>query len=322
MGTAKMVHFHGTAEMRTQLFYDSVSVGEWQMSNQSMWEVLETSPFLKNLDFGAILGVGRWFLDTPMMEYGQKTEAGFTSLLWGMHVDSYGVCLGAVPGSSGYITFSDDSKVRAPWAFSTVPIFQGVPWWSAKLEDVRIGTKVVACSRDENCAAIFDSGTTLLAMPTRVKNKIAKFLSHVQCYDIETAPALAFTLGGQRMSLPAELFMGEVFGELREDLQPHFSVEGSDCQPLLMSYDEVTFVGDMFVLGMPFFRKYYTMFQQEPQLVHVSVADHHCLPTDTGLDARFATPKLLMRIDASKLRGPHWLRRGAPNVSELVREHL
>merc|ERR1712224_128777 len=88
------------------------------------------------------------------------------------------------------------------------------------------------------------------------------------------------------------------------------------CELALMNIGtRSTQFGPMFIIGMPWFRKYYTTFNlgsgtASSRYIHVTEADRHCDPKA----ASFATKRVqeshqVMRppVDFSKAWVPHWL---------------
>jgi len=228
------------------------------------------------------------------------------------------------------------------------------------------GTTNVGCASTK-CSAVVDTGTSLIVAPTTAAEKVYaladKWVSAGgTCDDLSQLPDLSFTLGGITMSLPAESYMAEVSGDLSYEmasLMPRLhnklknrKLTGNGdnygdarlgekvCEPLVMTMDAQTQFGDMWILGMPFFRKYYTSFHftqgkgaPVATAMSFSEADHHCqpgaapgkqqsklqavrktpgivpaaaeiLPTAGGGLTRDAGRRAQLRIDASKLLTP------------------
>eukprot|EP00927_Polykrikos_kofoidii_P037965 TRINITY_DN3218_c0_g2_i10.p1 TRINITY_DN3218_c0_g2~~TRINITY_DN3218_c0_g2_i10.p1 ORF type:complete len:168 (-),score=29.70 TRINITY_DN3218_c0_g2_i10:301-783(-) len=139
------------------------------------------------------------------------------------------------------------------------------------------------------------------------------------CDDLALLPDLDFTFGDVKLSLPAESYVGRAYGNLASSMKDYMpnllrskqvvSSDGSRCQVLLTGQK-----GNMWVLGMPFFRKYYTTFTYEGDLggtMSFSVADDSCKPysspasEDLWKDLSLSGPRpATLRVDASKIRLP------------------
>merc|ERR1719198_1417744 len=161
--------------------------------------------------------------------------------------------------------------------------------------------KKVGCF-DESCSAVVDTGTSLIVAPTDMAGKIFDAMREWieaggTCDDLSKLPNLEFNLNGKPFSLPPDLYVGTLEGELGEDLRgfmPHLYqehqhlYESVGCQPLIMTMDADSQFGPLWILGMPFFRKYYTNFKFVTHIgklsmpvaktMSFSVADSKCRP--------------------------------------------
>lgn len=269
-----------------------------------------------------------------------QAVADFTvnASLWltALRVRSYSICIRPAHGSPGVFVFNDDSVERYPKNFVSVPVV-GDKYWSAKLGGVRFGDggEVVDCA-DRGCDAILDSGTSLIAAPPQVVDHVVTLMQNYSeisrnCKDLTQLPDLVFELGGETFSLPPESYMGEIQNDDYEWIRQHMphlarqieQIKSDDeesqgdheeiwCSPLLMSLDQDPKGPREWILGLPFYRRYYTNFRlsddsKEAASVHFARPDDECqvgventmrVPTSFGLGR---TP---LRVSASKLRAP------------------
>jgi len=89
------------------------------------------------------------------------------------------------------------------------------------------------------------------------------------------------------------------------------------CVPVLMTLEADSQFGALWVMGMPFFRKYYSTFHLEggdsprPAAKSMSFAKHdgHCRPKVSSFLRAEPTEEEQnpMRIDLSKLHAPRWV---------------
>jgi len=276
---------------------------------------------------------------------------------FGLH--SYSICLGRSRGSKGTLVWHDTAPQDRPATmFRTIPVEEGL-FWSAKLESVQLGllpgaghddSRTTIGCRDKPCTAIVDSGTSLIVAPTEaawlVEMALQKWSSlSGNCKDLSTLPNLEFMMGGIPFSLPPESYVGDLSGDwslLDPELQrylPHLErkmaslrISGDEqllgCTPLIMVMDSDAPGPAQWILGMPFFREYYTTFtlgqgkeewRREAKTMSFALADSKCRPTSADelfREGQAHDEEHRMRVDISKLRVPHWLRRSRPKLSE------
>jgi hypothetical protein len=264
---------------------------------------------------------------------------------------SMSVCLGKESQSDGFFSWNDSSTAREPSKFVKVAVV-GNQYWSANLTDVAVDPFVfdafvngsdgeepfVLGCRDTVCSAVIDTGTSLLAAPSSVVDRIQKIVekwvgSGGSCDDISTLPDLEFRINGVKLSLPPGAYIGRIDGKLdieNENVRkfmPHLVSRleryspSSECEPLILSMDAETDIGPLWIFGMPFFRKYFTSFhfgrsadgnnRLQADAMSLSIATPECRPGDApGANSQlFSTTrrqptKAHLRVDASKILFP------------------
>jgi len=275
---------------------------------------------------------------------------------------SYSICLRRSSGSPGSLIWHDMAPEQRPAnMFRTIQSKEGDLFWSAKLEHVELGPlpsalegqsrTQIGCGQGEgSCTAIVDSGTSLIVAPRdaawKVEDALRKWRAlSGNCTDLSTLPNLEFTMGGMPFVLPPQSYVGDLSGdwsELDPKLQgflPHLDAQimklrterDSDsqpydsCVPLIMIMDSAPGEDQQWILGMPFFRQYYTTFtlaqgetewRRKAASMSFALADSECRPTmDKLLQQRNLDDQQRMRIDVSKIRVPHRVTRKKPEIS-------
>lgn len=243
------------------------------------------------------------------------------------------ICLTKESGSPGIFVWNDLlPSERQRMFFQTVPVV-GNLYWSADLKYVHIGDTLLGCGGYDRCSGIVDTGTSLIVAPARVAQHVEELVYKLNqntkgCADLSSLPDISFSLGGQWLRLPPESYVGKVTngGQLRDDikhLMPHLIREAGKhdaetCESLLMRMDERDpEFGEMWILGLPLFRKYYTTFEFGPDFkaerMHFAEADSRCAPPDTEALERIKVNHSLigarppLNIDAKKIRVPTWI---------------
>jgi len=176
---------------------------------------------------------------------------------------------------------------------------KGDLYWSATLSNVKLGANIdigtsefnmdgyhLGCNplMGENCSVVIDTGTSLIVAPARITEMITRLIDKWQdeggdCDDLSSLPDLEFEMNGKPFSLPPTSYVGTMSGEPQSDLKallPKVFGEKREnspygnrgnCVPLIMALDADSQLGSLWILGMPFFRKYYTSFQFETQAI-------------------------------------------------------
>lgn len=178
----------------------------------------------------------------------------------------FSVCLREAAGSDGVIIWNDHSALESPNLFWRVPVI-GESSWTARLTgaglDYRAGSpKSIGC--EDGCSAILDTGSSVLGLPAFIVDRLSEAVEALddECSNMHVLPELAFELGGARLSLPPDSYIADMVGQTPQFLQ----AEGRQppdqrrCRLMVVETGSEGSAGPLWVLGMPFFRKYYTTF--------------------------------------------------------------
>jgi len=271
---------------------------------------------------------------------------------------SYSICLGRASGSPGALVWHDVAPESRPVNMFRTIEMQDDMFWSAKLEYVALGSMRTSSGIEKRtplgcgqrpCKAIVDSGTSLIVAPRealwQVEDALQKWRAlSGNCTDLSTLPNLEFMMGGMPFSLPPSSYVGDLSGDwslLDPKLQsflPHLDAQimslrterdrdsqpYDSCVPLIMIMDSAPGEDQQWILGMPFFRQYYTTFTLSPGVTEwrrkaksmsFALADSHCRPTvDKLLQQGHADEQQRLSIDVSKIRVPHHAMRKRPEL--------
>jgi len=330
-GNADTVLSYGSGTLDVQVAYDSVTAGHLSTTGVPFWEVGSADmPLLSSSDFQAIVGLGPIPEGTRLLSPDTEGVDGSAAvLLMKFGIDRFGVCLGREPASPGYFTWNDDSRERSSAHFTTLSIPQ-TGYWMLPLTDVSIGNTFIDCS--DGCGAVVDTGTSLLAMPEAAQTRLERAVAHLkgECGDLSKWPDFRFKLSGRPFSLPADSYVGAVEGDVSDEMQRNFKPkkpqpaaatslystssnksQAEKCEVSVMNVALDSDLGAIWILGAPFFRKYYSIFIQSRHSPSVSfaVASDDCRPmAATGMLLK-APRTLPRRINASSVRISPWVKR-------------
>lgn len=254
-----------------------------------------------------------------------------STLLKTLRVEMFSMCVGRRPGSDGYFIWNDYSAVHNPSLFVEVPVV-GTHTWSVKLNNVRIeglldpsqrnASDSVAIGCSDGCSAIIDSGTSLLAVPGFIINQLQDMMDKLNsdCSNIYELPNLVFDMGDGTFVLPPDSYVAEVVGAVPNYLENYVTVSRrqprqfpyrprSRCQLLLMESYANTKFGALWILGVPFFRRYYTTFKIGEKLhdrkLFIAPATDDCTP-ENNLASLAATGQqnYLRHVDMARVHVP------------------
>lgn len=288
-------------------------------------------------------------------EYEEKVEMAkrTTTILDKLDVRDMSVCFGKESGSYGYFIWNDVAPKADPQLFIEVPVV-GDFYWSAELTDARVGgfapdligelslPASMASPLDlgcihGRCSAVMDTGTTLINAPSAVAFAIDDMLYQWEdrggdCKDLSMLPDLEFKLGGKSFALPPEAYVAQYTGtsdslEKIKNALPGLYTRHvrrlnrtetetyNYCASLISPMNAESQFGPLWIMGMSFFRAYYSSFHMEPGVrtlkgtkMSFSIPDGECRPTrhpDTPqqlFEGKHLKRRAQLRVDVSKIR--------------------
>mmetsp|Transcript_113567 Transcript_113567/g.301785 ORF Transcript_113567/g.301785 Transcript_113567/m.301785 type:complete len:476 (-) Transcript_113567:86-1513(-) len=275
-------------------FQSIIGVGPPEMPPAEAWKKTLTSV----KDAAKTVAIGRQLELWQLVKVKNDTDFSYEvsvqpTMLTNFGVEKFSVCLLNKPGSPGYFVWGDDSSKMEPHLFRRIPVL-GRHTWTLSMKDVRLQPRSMTAadpvhiSCENGCGAIVDSGTSLLMVPSSVVSKLEDALQMLEadCSNMKDLPDIAFQLGDHTFSLPPDAYLAEVhavpsemaaFARLRTLSSPY-----GDCQLSVMESYSTTDWGPLWILGMPFFRKYYTTFSlgrtKSERALFIAKAGPNCYP--------------------------------------------
>jgi len=220
-------------------------------------ETIEESdnPF-KDAEWDGILGLGQSLSDAPEFDvFGVLTKDATPALKRPV----FAVYLGRRVEDTAEITFGDYSEERFDGALKWVDVtVQG--YWQFQFSDFTVnGKKTDLCAKygKRQCQAVIDTGSSLMMGPRGDLDHLLGLLNFANdtqknCTAADKFPKLGFTVGGEDLEMEPDDYM--------DRSHEHGAAEGVDnCWAHLMPIGD-TGRGPIFVLGMPFLRAFYTVF--------------------------------------------------------------
>mmetsp|Transcript_65219 Transcript_65219/g.155767 ORF Transcript_65219/g.155767 Transcript_65219/m.155767 type:complete len:445 (+) Transcript_65219:74-1408(+) len=274
-------HVFGSGPCVSMMGYETVQVGDMVAKEQAFWEIVSHQiTVLNKAKFAAIVGIG------PNFAYGHTEQ----TLLMSYGVEEFSICLQKKSGSPGFLTWGPvANKEEKEKKFAKADVV-GEHHWVARLHNISFGEKSEAHLANmpcmgSGCAAIVDSGTSLIAAPGVALMQLSEMIEPIKedCSNIDELPTLHFVIDGKDFELPPQAYIMRVTGAILEAdsiwdvlfFKP--KIRKLDmCMPAFMQIDMMSQFGPVWILGMPFFRYYHTIFDREERAMYFAKAGPNC----------------------------------------------
>jgi len=231
-----------------------------------MGDQMSDKPF-DNIPFDGIMGLG--FKDLSMGE--------------GFNIVDVLSCKGAVSGPGGgsvfsfYISDSDDSEVTfggyRPERLASDIVWAPVQvqsWWQVGIEDITFNNQPQNLCGGM-CQVAVDTGTSMLAGPTDLVDKLSRMLRARQdCSNFDRLPNIGFQIGAAVLNLRPGDYMDR---------------SSSGCSMSIMGLDVPPPKGPVFIFGDPFLRRFVTIYDRSKPAVGFAVAKRDGDSSTSGLIA-------------------------------------
>mmetsp|Transcript_39949 Transcript_39949/g.89674 ORF Transcript_39949/g.89674 Transcript_39949/m.89674 type:complete len:402 (-) Transcript_39949:72-1277(-) len=143
------------------------------------------------------------------------------------------------------VLFGDYDATRMATKLTWLPV-TGQKYWEVSMSDISINHKRLNLC-EQGCRVAVDSGTSLIAGPSRITQSIKRRIRvRKDCQGVEQLPVISFLIAGRRLDL-----LPKDYVEVRKS---------GKCKLALMTLDIPPPNGPLFILGDPFLRRYYTVY--------------------------------------------------------------
>ncbi|CAE7706179.1 CTSE [Symbiodinium pilosum] len=247
----------GTGEVRGHCFKDRVCLGDNMCAPAKFITAFEESndPF-EWVSFDGILGLG---LDTlaQSQEFSimERLERGKS-----MKSPLFAFFFARAQDEKSEITFGDIQKEKLGSKMFWFKVSGKAGYWQVEIQDIYLDDEPQSICK--GCHVAIDTGSSEIAGPQHVIDHLSDKLAIRNCQQRSKLPKLGFAIkehGGRTklLSLSAEHYTHE---------QP--------CSLAFMPLDIPPPNGPLFVLGVPFLEKYYTVFDRKKRRLGFAVAKH------------------------------------------------
>ncbi|XP_068541659.1 pepsin A-like [Anas acuta] len=258
--TTSVATWYGTGSMVGVLGYDTVTVGNIQVPNQVFGLSLsEPGSFLAQAPFDGFLG-----LAFPSISSSGATPIFDNMMSQGLvSQDLFSIYLTPNKQNGSFVLFGGIDDTYFTGNLSWIPL-TAQSYWQIKVDSITMYGRPIACPY--GCQAIVDSGTSLLAGPSRSVGNIQYEMGarrspsgvySVSCSYIQLLPDIVFVIAGTQFPLPPQAYI------LQED---------GSCMSGFEGYALPTASGELWILGDIFLRRYYSVFDRANGMVGLAPA--------------------------------------------------
>jgi len=222
-----------------------------------------------------------------------------------LHRPVFAVYLGRRIEDEAEITFGDYREERMSAPLTWVNVSQE-GYWQFQFTDITVGGKSTGMCRKygkRQCQAVLDTGSSLMMGPHKELDRLITLLNfgndtQRNCTKDLKFPTLGFVVAGKTFEMSPDDYMDRSHN-------PNAPTGVDTCWAHVMPVGD-TGRGPIFVLGMPFMRAFYTVYNVRDKQIGIAPAKHDNAPAVSGsLAQRGATevPLLAIRPAGADLGG-------------------
>jgi hypothetical protein len=244
----------GTGSITGKCFQDKICVGSLCSTGNFISSTEETSMPFASFSFDGVLGLARDSM-AKSLEFSLMHRMVHDDLL---AQPLFSVFLSESNDESSEITFGEVKDEHMASELFWVPVNNGSGYWEVVIDDMTLGdNRTKIC---EGCRVAVDTGTSQLAGPSDTISALTKAIGvKSDCSNFDELPSLGF-----------------LFGERALTLEPRHYVTktSSSCSMSLMNLDVPPPRGPLFVFGIPFLQRYFTVYDHSNSRVGFALAKH------------------------------------------------
>lgn len=256
LGADEITITFGTGHITGSCLKDTICVGSACSPGAFISSTDESNQPFASFAFDGVLG-----LALPSMTQGPSfCMMGRLTEKQALREPLFSVFLSDSEKEESEITFGEVKHQHMASDLFWVPVTGTAGYWEVRIEDITINGKPQSLCKD--CRVAVDTGTSQLAAPSELVQQLESLLDVKSgCENFKTLPKLGFIIGGKNLHLSPKDYVDS------NDAQ-------SSCSLSLMSLDVPPPKGPLFIFGIPFLQKYYTVYDHAQSRVGFAVAKH------------------------------------------------
>jgi len=248
---------YGTGSCNGFISKDTTTIGGLPITGFEFAEVTEEAKdVFGTAPFDGILGMGvaAAAVDKVPMPMDQLVAQGKVQ----HNIFAFYLSSGGKTGSTLTLGGTDSSLHDGD--FKYVPVAAAshlLPYWLISAKDIKIGGESTkSCNAFLGCYMVVDTGTSVLAGPPNAVNVLLSKIGNVSsdCSNAQSLPEITITMGGNDFALGPDFYVIRVKDANGQE----------QCQ---MGIEGINAGVPLWILGDPFLRKYYTVWDGEQKRV-------------------------------------------------------
>jgi len=268
-------HMYVSGRVTAKQDFEEVHLGDLASplvaQRMPFWQVMDTDINVwtdQKARFTAIVGLGH----ADRVPDQDGNPSGALSLLHRVGTDRFAICLERGAENPGWLTFNPQMPASLESLYRTVPVV-GENHWATPLVGFEIEGWTGNLAGGKN-VAIVDSGTSMMGVPSSVLYEMTDLINTIDsdCKNLEELPDLIFKIGQHSFTLPPSAYVLKVSSTISD------GTTFNSCIPAFMGVDMQTPEGQVWILGMPFLRSHYTVFDRTAKQLHIADQGQGCEP--------------------------------------------
>jgi len=244
----------GTGHITGKCLMDKICIGQLCANGAFIASTDESEHPFASFTFDGVLGLA-------LTSMAQGEDFSLMSQLTQRHIVGkplFSVFLSDSDRENSEITFGDIKPHHMASDLFWVDVSSPSGYWEVQIDDITLNNKPQSLCED--CRVAVDTGTSQLAGPTDVIEELQKILNVNQdCANYRDLPELGFVIGKHVLNLSPRDYVEK---------------KGNACDVSLMALNVPPPKGPLFVFGIPFLQKYFTVYDHAHSRVGFAVAKH------------------------------------------------
>eukprot|EP00928_Gymnodinium_smaydae_P053282 TRINITY_DN37310_c0_g1_i1.p1 TRINITY_DN37310_c0_g1~~TRINITY_DN37310_c0_g1_i1.p1 ORF type:complete len:520 (-),score=83.40 TRINITY_DN37310_c0_g1_i1:238-1677(-) len=244
----------GTGEVWGRCVRDKVCIGHVCAEGSFISATYESQNPFKMFTFDGVLGLA-------LNEMSQAPSFNLMERLLEhrlLRAPIFSVYLSDIDSEASEITFGEIKTEHLDSNLVWADVTRNSGYWEVEMDDITVDEKMQGLCVD--CKVAVDTGTSELAGPSSIIEQLSNVLDvRRDCSNFAKLPRLGFVVKGHVLHL---------------DPDDYVDKEGNWCQVALMPLDVPPPHGPLFVFGIPFLQRFYTVYNATSRQVGFGVAKH------------------------------------------------